>query len=126
VQEFQELRVLEPALRMKAQVDSNSRGQKDFICKEEKRREEKKRERKDCILENAGGPETGYPVGQIGEWGFIAFFCIGWGQRCLAGADRHFLGRRDVSLTTYHLLGPPAVRPSVLHSPPLNGHPKCC
>jgi hypothetical protein len=36
------LRVLEPALRMKAQADSNSRGQKDFICRElvgEKRRE---------------------------------------------------------------------------------------
>jgi hypothetical protein len=28
------LRVLEPALRMKAQTDSNSRGQKDFICRE--------------------------------------------------------------------------------------------
>jgi hypothetical protein len=32
------LRVLEPALRMKAQVDSNNRGQKDFICREEKRK----------------------------------------------------------------------------------------
>jgi hypothetical protein len=38
VQEFQVLRVLEPALRMKAQADSNSRGQKDFICREEKRK----------------------------------------------------------------------------------------
>jgi hypothetical protein len=46
VQEFQVLRVLEPALGMKAQVDSNSSGQKDFICREEK----------DCIVENAGGP----------------------------------------------------------------------
>jgi hypothetical protein len=33
-QEFQVLRVLEPALRMKAQKDSNSRGPKDFICRE--------------------------------------------------------------------------------------------
>jgi hypothetical protein len=36
------LRVLETALRMKAQTDSNSRGQKDFICREfswRKRRE---------------------------------------------------------------------------------------
>jgi hypothetical protein len=32
------LRVLEPALRMKAQADSNSIGQKDFICSEEKRK----------------------------------------------------------------------------------------
>jgi hypothetical protein len=36
MQEFQVLRVLEPALRMKAQADSSSRGQKDFICREEK------------------------------------------------------------------------------------------
>jgi hypothetical protein len=28
------LRVLEPALRMKAQKDANSRGRKDFICRE--------------------------------------------------------------------------------------------
>jgi hypothetical protein len=42
VQEFQVLRVLEPALRMKAQTDSNSRGRKDFIAENlvgEKRRE---------------------------------------------------------------------------------------
>jgi hypothetical protein len=32
------LRVLEPALKMKAQTDSNSRGWKDFICREEKRK----------------------------------------------------------------------------------------
>jgi hypothetical protein len=37
-QEFQVLRVLEPSLRMKAQADSNSRGRKDFICREEKRK----------------------------------------------------------------------------------------
>jgi hypothetical protein len=40
VQEFQVLRVLEPALRMKAQTDSNSRGHKDFICRAEKRKTE--------------------------------------------------------------------------------------
>jgi hypothetical protein len=38
MQEFQVLRALEPALRMKAQADCNSRGQKDFICREEKRK----------------------------------------------------------------------------------------
>jgi hypothetical protein len=48
VQEFQVLRVLEPSLRMKAQVDSNSRGGKDFICREEK----------DCIVDNAGRPRN--------------------------------------------------------------------
>jgi hypothetical protein len=43
VQEFQMLRVLEPALRMKAQRCSNSRGQKDFICREFNCREEKRK-----------------------------------------------------------------------------------
>jgi hypothetical protein len=62
-----------------------------------------------------GDPETGDPVDQHWRLGFIAFLYIAWGQRCLSGADRGFLGRRDVSLTTYHLLGPPAVHPSVLH-----------
>jgi hypothetical protein len=59
VQEFQELRVLEPTLRMKAQVDSSSRGQKDFICREEKR--------KTAYCRIQGDPETG-PVGQVGDW----------------------------------------------------------
>jgi hypothetical protein len=36
--EFQVLRVLEPAVRMKAQADSSSRGQKDSICREEMRK----------------------------------------------------------------------------------------
>jgi hypothetical protein len=35
---FQLLRGLGSALRMKAQTDSSSRGQKDFICREEKRK----------------------------------------------------------------------------------------
>jgi hypothetical protein len=38
VQEFQVLSILEPALRMKAQMDSSNRGWKDFICREEKRK----------------------------------------------------------------------------------------
>jgi hypothetical protein len=65
------LRVLEPALRMKAQTDSNSRGQKDFTCREEKR--------KTAYLRMQGDPKTGDPVGQGREWGFIAFFlhCLG-------------------------------------------------
>jgi hypothetical protein len=35
---FQVLRVLRFALRVKVEVDSGSRGQKDFICREEKRK----------------------------------------------------------------------------------------
>jgi hypothetical protein len=57
------LRVLEPALRMKAQTDFNSRGWKDFICKEFICREEK---RKTAYRRMQGDPETGDPVGQGG------------------------------------------------------------
>jgi hypothetical protein len=53
---------------MKAQVDSNSRGRKDFICREEKRK---------ASWEHAGGPETSDPMGQVGDWVFIAFlYCL--------------------------------------------------
>jgi hypothetical protein len=102
------LRVLEPALRMKAQTDSNSRGRKDFICREFSWRKEK---RKTAYWGMQGDPETGDPPGQVGEWGFIAYL------HCLmpSDANRRFLGRKSVSLTTYRLLGPPKVRPSVLH-----------
>jgi hypothetical protein len=77
--DFQVLRDLEPALRMKAQVDSSSRGWKDFICREEKR--------KTAYWGMQGDLKTGDPMGQGGEWGFIAFR-IAWGQRCLLGANR--------------------------------------
>jgi hypothetical protein len=74
------------------------------------------REEKDCILENAGGPGNRWSQGSGWGVGFIAYFCIAWWQRCLSDANRHFLGKRSVSLTTYGLLGPPAVCPSVLHN----------
>jgi hypothetical protein len=57
------LRVLEPALRMKAQVDSSSRDRKDFICREEK----------DCMVGHAGEPGNQWVM--VGS-GFIAFFGI--------------------------------------------------
>jgi hypothetical protein len=53
------LRVLEPALKMKAQTDSNSRGWKDFICREEKR--------KTVCWGMQGDPETSDPVDQVGD-----------------------------------------------------------
>jgi hypothetical protein len=65
VQEFQVLRVLEPALRMKAQTDSNSTDRKDFICREFSCRKEK---RKTAYWGMQGDPETSDPVGQGGEW----------------------------------------------------------
>jgi hypothetical protein len=55
-------------------------------------------------------PETSSPLGQVGYWVFIVFFCIAEGWRCLSG----LLGRRSVSLANYHLLGTPAVCPSLL------------
>jgi hypothetical protein len=64
------LRVLEPALRMKAQADSNSRGRKDFICREFSWRKEK---RKTAYWRMQGDLETSDPVGLGGEWGFIAY-----------------------------------------------------
>jgi hypothetical protein len=63
-----------------------------------------------------GDPETSDPLGQGGEWGFIAYFCIAWGQRCLSDANRHFLGRRSVSLTSY----------SLSFKSPLIDRPNCC
>jgi hypothetical protein len=58
------LRVLEPTLRMKAKADSNSRGQKDFICREEKR--------KNAYWGMQGDLETGDPgdpmSGLVGDW----------------------------------------------------------
>jgi hypothetical protein len=52
-------RVLEPALRMKAQVHSSSRVRKDFICREEKR--------KTAWQGMQGDLETSGPVGQGGD-----------------------------------------------------------
>jgi hypothetical protein len=60
VQEFQVFRVLGSTLRMKAQADFSSRGQKDFICREEKRQT--------AWWGMQGDPETGGPVGQVGDW----------------------------------------------------------
>jgi hypothetical protein len=52
---------------MKAQVDSSSRGRKYFILREEKRK---------AAWVHAGDLETGGPMGQVGNWVFIALFCI--------------------------------------------------
>jgi hypothetical protein len=57
--------VLEPALRVKTQTDSNTRGQKDFICREFSWRKEK---RKITYWGMQGDLETGGPVGQIRDW----------------------------------------------------------
>jgi hypothetical protein len=54
------LRVLEPILRRKAQVDSSNRGWEDFICRVEKR--------KTAWQGMQGDPETSGPVSQVGDW----------------------------------------------------------
>jgi hypothetical protein len=72
------LRVLEPTLRMKAQTDSNSRGRKDFTCREFSWRKEK---RKTAYWRMQRDLETGDPVGQVGEWGFITYL------HCLMAGD---------------------------------------
>jgi hypothetical protein len=59
------LRVLEPTLRMKEQVDSNSRGQKDFIYREEKRK---------SSWVHEAGPGNPWSGGSGWKLGFIAFF----------------------------------------------------
>jgi hypothetical protein len=65
MQEFQVLRVREPALRMIAQTESNSRDWKDFICREFSCRKE---ERKTAYWGMQGDLETSDPMGQGGEW----------------------------------------------------------
>jgi hypothetical protein len=68
------LGVLELALRMKAQTDPNSRGWKDFICREFSWRKEKRKTaywRMHWRMQ--GDPETGDPMDQGGECGFIAY-----------------------------------------------------
>jgi hypothetical protein len=62
---FQVFRVLGSTLRMKAQAGSSSRGWKDFICREEKKR-------KKLHGGVQGDPETSGPMGQVGNWVFIA------------------------------------------------------
>jgi hypothetical protein len=61
------LGVLEPVLGMKAQTDCNSRGWKDFICREFSCRKEK---RKTAYWGMQGDLETSDPMGQGGEWVF--------------------------------------------------------
>jgi hypothetical protein len=58
---------------MKAQTDSNSRGQKDFICREFSWRKEK---RKNAYWRMQGDQETGVPMGVD----FIAYFALPEGR----------------------------------------------
>jgi hypothetical protein len=100
---FQVFRVLGCILRIKAQVDSRSRGQNILFV-------EKRRERLHGVMQ--GDQETGGPMGQVGNWVFVTFlYCprVELSLRC----KQKFPGKEKcLSLANYHLLGPPAVRPS--------------
>jgi hypothetical protein len=106
-------------LKWKSKADLSSKGQKSFICREEK-----------------GKAPWGRAVGTGNQWstesgwklGYIAFYCprteILAGrmlkERCLCGVNRCFLGRRRgiLPLANCHLLGtcgPPTVWPSLYH-----------
>jgi hypothetical protein len=104
------LRVLEPALRMKAQTDSSSRGQKDFICREFSWRKQK---RKTAYW---GNQKPVIPVGWGGEWGFIAFL------HCLM-VEMPFRCKQAFPREEKCLLVLPR---SVLQVPPLSDRPNCC
>jgi hypothetical protein len=84
---FQVFRVLGPTLRMKAQADSSSRGQKDFICREEK----------GCM---GACWETWKPGSHGSGWklGFYSLFLVARGQRYLSGANRQFPGKEKCLL----------------------------
>jgi hypothetical protein len=84
---FQLLRVLGSALRMKAEVDSSSRGQKGFIFREEKRK---------VAWGHAVGPKTCDPLGQVRNWVFIAIFLALGSLRCkqkFPRKEKCFLGQ---------------------------------
>jgi hypothetical protein len=65
-QEFSDVEDSWSALRLKAEADSSSRGQKDFILEKRKERLHGGRLKRD--------PETSGPVGWVGNWVFIALF----------------------------------------------------
>jgi hypothetical protein len=104
---FQVFRVLGSTLRMKAQTYSSSRGWKDFICREEKGK---------AAWGHAGGPETGGPVGEVGNWVFIAFFYCLRVEMSLRGKQK-FPGKKKCLLGQLSPFendnSPSTVRPSV-------------
>jgi hypothetical protein len=102
----------QPALRMKAQTDSNSRDQKDLFVKNlvvEKRRERLH------IRECRGTWKPVIPWVRGREWGFIAFL------HCLR-AEMPFRCRQVFPREEKCL---PDLLWSVFQDPPLNGHPNC-
>jgi hypothetical protein len=98
---------------MKAQVDSSSRGQKDFICREEKRKAE---------WGHPGGPGNQWSCGSGWRLGFIAFFVLPkGGDVSQVQTDISWEGEvSPCSVITCSFLQ------SVLQFPPLSDHLNCC
>jgi hypothetical protein len=84
---FQVFRVLGSTLRMKAQVDSSKRGQKDFICREEKRK---------AAWGHAGGPGNWWSHGSGWKLGFYSpfLYCLMVEMSCrFPGKEKCLLGQ---------------------------------
>jgi hypothetical protein len=104
VQEFQVLSVPKPALRMKKQTDSNSRRQKDFICKEK---------RKTAYWGMQEDLEMVVPwVGGIGFYSLFVYclraempFRCRWmfpgGKKCLLDLLQYLLHKLNCSLSSF-------------------------
>jgi hypothetical protein len=80
-------------LRWKSKADLSSKGQKDFICREENGK---------ATWDHAAGPGNWWSAESGWKLGFIAF-CVArgwrfwwtmWKEKCLLGVNRCFLGRR--------------------------------
>jgi hypothetical protein len=99
---------------MKEQVDSSSRGQKDFICREEKRRER-------LHGSMQGDPETGDLLGQAGNWVFISFFYCLRAEMSVRGKQK--FPEKKFPLGQLSPFGTSCSGPSIL---PLSDHPNCC
>jgi hypothetical protein len=90
---LQVFRVLVSTLRMRAQVDSSSRGRKDFTCREEKRK---------AAWGMQGDPETSGPVSPVGDWVFITFLYCPRAEMSLSfpGKDKCLLGQLSLFETS--------------------------
>jgi hypothetical protein len=71
-------------------------------------------EKRKAAWGHAAGPGTWWSHGSGWKLCFIAFFVLPKGGDVSQLKTDNVLGRRSVSLGSYHLLGPPAVHSSVL------------
>jgi hypothetical protein len=111
---FQLLSVLGSALRLKAEADSSSRGQKDFICRAEKRK---------AAWGHAAGSGNWWSYGSGWKLHFTAFFCIAWGQICQVQTDVY---NWEGEVFPWLIINFWDLLQSVLQVPPLNDRHNWC